>query len=66
MIAMTNPKAEDKSKTSAFLTVSINLIGPGDDAVALKLGSEKEVASKKPWMPTNVVKQYKQFYFKFI
>ena len=66
IIAMTNPKADDKNKISAFLIVSINLTGPGDSAVALKMGSDKEVSSKKPWMPTNIEKQYKQFYFKFI
>jgi hypothetical protein len=63
---MTNPDAEDKAATSAFLTVSANLIGPGDEAAELKLGSEKVVNAKKPWMPTNVVKNYKQFYFKVI
>jgi len=63
---MTNPEADDKTKTSGFLVVSINLIGPGDEAAQLKLGTDKEVNAKKPWMPTNVVKKYKQFYFKLI
>lgn len=32
LIAMTNPEAEDKGKTSAFMALSINLIGPGDES----------------------------------
>ena len=66
LIAMNNPTAEDKGKTSAILTISANLSGPGDESIQLKLGTEKEANSKAPWIPTSIVKQYKQFYFKFI
>ena len=35
-IAFTSNEAEDKSKITAYLTVSINLSGPGDSAAQLK------------------------------
>lgn len=65
-MALTNPDAEDKSKITGYLTISINLSGPGDNAAELKLGSDEEVAKKEPWKTPNIKTTFKQFYFKFI
>lgn len=65
-LALTNPSAEDKSMVTGYLTLSINLTGPGDESAELKLGSDKEVSAKDPWQTPNVKVTYKQYYFKFL
>ena len=39
VFGINNPESDDFSKITGFLTLSINVIGPGDEAVELKLGS---------------------------
>jgi hypothetical protein len=65
-LALTNPNADDKSKISGYLTLSINLSGPGDEAAQLKMGSDSEVAKKDPWQTPNIKTVKFQYYFKFL
>ena len=46
--------------------MSINLLGPGDSAVQLEQGTDKDAVNRKPWMAASVQTQYKQLFFKFI
>ena len=66
MLAFTNPTADDKSKISGYVMVSIQVQGPGDEAAQLKMGTDPKAAKKAPWMPSSVQKNYKQLYIKFI
>jgi hypothetical protein len=42
VFGINNPDAEDFSKITGFLTLSINVIGPGDEALELKMGSAED------------------------
>ena len=53
-ICFTNPDADDKSKITASFTISMNIQGPGDEAVQLKIGTDKDAPTYKPWMPASV------------
>jgi hypothetical protein len=41
MIALTNPDSKDFSKVTGYIIVSINVLGPGDEATQLEMGTEK-------------------------
>lgn len=64
MIALTNPEGEDKSHITGYITVSMNLQGPGDESILLE--AEKSGKTGKPWMPPSVEKLYKQLYMRFL
>ena len=65
-LSFTNPEAENKSKITGNISVSIQLTGPDDESLQLKIGTDKNAASKKPWMPASVKKKYKQLSIKII
>ena len=58
-IGLTNPDSKDFSKITGYITVSINIQGPGDEATQLEMGTEKQTTEKAPLMPSSVKKQYK-------
>lgn len=66
IIAFTNPDAEDCSKISSYVTVSINIVRGGDEAQNLAIGTDPKAKERKPWMMASVEKQYKQLCFKII
>ena len=66
MLSFTNPEAENKTKITGNISVSIQLIGPDDESLQLKIGTDKNAATKKPWMPASVKKKYKQLSMKVI
>ena len=63
-IGINNPDLKDFNKVTGYLTVSIDIQGPGDKAVQLELGSDAEVALSEPLMPSSIKKSYKQLHFK--
>lgn len=63
-IGLTNPDSKDFSKITGYITVSINIQGPGDEATQLEMGTEKQTTEKAPLMPSSVKKQYKQIYIR--
>ena len=56
---MKNPDAKDPAKITANIAVSINVKGPGDEAIQLKIGTDKEVETKLPMVPASIKKEYK-------
>ena len=64
LIGLTNPDSKDFSKVTGYITVSINVQGPGDEATQLEMGTDKQVAEKAPLMPSSVKKKYKQIYIR--
>jgi len=44
---------------TGYITVSINVTGPGDNAEELKAGSAAEIAKIKPMLPASIKKVYK-------
>lgn len=58
-LGLTNPNSEDFSKMTGNLIMSINVMGPGDDATELKMGSAAEIEENPVIMPASVKKQYK-------
>ena len=64
-IALNNPDGSDFSKITGYVAVSIQVQGPGDEAVELKLGSKETLNKKKPLVPTQIKKEYKQAYLRF-
>ena len=47
------------TSVTATIAVSINVTGPGDEALELKLGSEEQLNEKPPLLPTAIEKTYK-------
>lgn len=58
-IGLNNPNSDDFSKVTGYLTISVNIQGPGDEASELKMGTEKDFSEKAPLMPASVKKTYK-------
>jgi hypothetical protein len=54
-----NVNSRDFSMITGYITVSINITGPGDEAEELKAGSAAEIAKIKPLLPTSIKKAYK-------
>ena len=65
MIALNNPSGADFTKITGYIAVSVQVLGPGDEAVELKLASDKQLDIHKPLIPTQIKKQYKQIYLRF-
>lgn len=61
---LSNQKSTDQSKITGYVTVSINVQGPGDEATELKLASSSEMQEKKPILPASVKRNYKQLYLR--
>lgn len=61
---MTNPNGEDFSKMTGFLVVSINVSGPADPAVELKMGQQADIEKNAVITPSSVKKNYKQVYLR--
>ena len=55
-LGLSNPNSEDFSKMTGNLVVSINIMGPGDDATELKMGTSEEIDKNPIIMPSSVKK----------
>lgn len=49
---------------SGNLVVSLNIVGPNDEAQELKMGSDEDILKNKIIMPSSVKKQYKQLFLR--
>jgi hypothetical protein len=65
-LALSNPDAKDFNEITAYLKISINITGPGDEQVQLsedRAGFDK-TDGENIMMPSSIKKQYKQLYFR--
>lgn len=65
-LGLNNPNSEDFSKITGYVTVSINVVGPGDESVELTQATEAVIAEKPPLIPTSIKKVYKQLYLRLL
>lgn len=63
-LAINNDEADDFSKISGIVVVSINVQGPNDTPIELVMGSSKDIMHNKCLMPPSVSTKFKQFHFR--
>lgn len=54
LIGLNNPASGDYAKITGYLAVSVQVQGPNDEAVELKLASDEQLQIKKPMIPTEI------------
>lgn len=64
-IGINNSELKEFNKITGYLTVSISVVGPGDETVKLEMGTDAEIAENKPLMPQSVKNIYKQMHFQY-
>lgn len=64
-IGCNNVNSKDFSKITGYITVCVNVTGPGDEAEELKAGTAAEIAKVKPLLPASIKKVYKQLHMRF-
>ena len=60
VLGLNNPNSKEFSKITGYLTVSINVQGPGDEAVEMQMGSDSEINQNIPLISPSIKKSYKQ------
>ena len=58
-VGCNNVNSKDFSKITGYITISINVTGPGDEALELKAGTAAEISKIKPLLPASIKKVYK-------
>ena len=58
-VGCNNVNSKDFSKITGYITVSVNVTGPSDEALELKPGSAAEISKIKPLLPASIKKVYK-------